>query len=224
MLLQRFGALAAVSLVFGLSAAAQEPKEVSGREQSRKIISQVKPVYPPDAKAAGVQGTVRLEAVIGTEGKVQKIRTVSGPPELIPSALEAVKQWVYEPTVLNGAPVAVITQIDVNYTLTSGPAAVAEAKSPMEVSGSQQQLTLVDKVRPTYPPEAKAAGIEGLVRLEAVIGADGGVKAIRTVSGPPELIDSALDAVRQWTYQPTLLNGAPVEVVTQIDVNYTLSR
>jgi periplasmic protein TonB len=75
-----------------------------------------------------------------------------------------------------------------------------------------------------YPPEAKEARIQGVVKLSAVIGKDGTIKTLDVISGDPLLVPSALDAVRQWVYQTTLLNGNPVEVQTQIDVNYTLSQ
>lgn len=91
---------------------------VGGNVQQAKLVSQPHPVYPPDAKAAHVQGTVSLQATIGNDGKVIGLQVISGPQELIQSALDAVKQWVYSPTLLNGNPVEVVTQIDVNYTLT----------------------------------------------------------------------------------------------------------
>ena len=78
------------------------------------------------------------------------------------------------------------------------------------------------KVMPVYPPAAKKAKIEGTVVLSAVIGDDGNIKNLQVVSGPNELQQSTLDAVRQWTYKPYLLNGDPVEVKTTVHVVYTL--
>ena len=77
---------------------------------------------------------------------------------------------------------------------------------------------------PIYPPEAKAAGIWGTVLLRAVIGVKGRVSEVQVVSGPPELQQAAMDAVRSWQYRPYLLNGEPVEVNTQINVVFTLSK
>ena len=91
---------------------------VGGNVQSKKLQVQPKPVYPPDAKQAHVQGVVKLSAIIGKDGTVQDLNVISGHPLLVPSALQAVKQWVYEPTLLNGEPVTVATEIDVNYTLS----------------------------------------------------------------------------------------------------------
>ena len=77
---------------------------------------------------------------------------------------------------------------------------------------------------PVYPPLARQARISGTVRLEAVIAFNGAVQSLRVASGHPLLAQAALDAVRQWVYQPTLLNGEPVEVLTQIDVNFKLAE
>jgi protein TonB len=95
----------------------QERIRVGGQVQSAKIVSQPRPVYPPLARQARIQGTVRLEAVISKEGSVEELKVISGHPLLIQSALAAVQQWRYEPTLLNGVPVEVITTIDVNFTL-----------------------------------------------------------------------------------------------------------
>jgi protein TonB len=75
-----------------------------------------------------------------------------------------------------------------------------------------------------YPPEAKQAHIQGIVKLNAIVGKDGAIQHLEVISGDPALVPSALDAVKQWVYQTTLLNGQPVEVMTQIDVNYTLTQ
>jgi protein TonB len=85
--------------------------------QSAKLVNQVAPQYPPLARQARIQGTVRLEAVINKEGRIEELKVVSGHPMLVQAALAAVQQWEYQPTMLNGAPVEVITTIDVNFTM-----------------------------------------------------------------------------------------------------------
>ena len=71
---------------------------------------------------------------------------------------------------------------------------------------------------------SEQARISGVVHLNAVIAKDGTIQDLKVISGHPLLVPSALEAVKQWVYQPTLLNGEPVEVQTQIDVNFTLSQ
>jgi protein TonB len=98
-----------------------------------------------------------------------------------------------------------------------------EGPKRIRVGGQVQTAKLVNKVQPIYPALAKQARIQGTVRLQAVIAKDGSVVELQVLSGHPLLVQAALDAVRQWRYQPTLLNGEPVEVVTTIDVVFTLS-
>ena len=83
---------------------------------------------------------------------------------------------------------------------------------------------LIHQVTPPYPPLARQVRAEGTVQLQAIIGLDGRIRDLRVTSGHPTLIQAAVDAVRQWVYQPTTLNGSPVEVLTTIDVNFTLKR
>jgi protein TonB len=107
------------------------------------------------------------------------------------------------------------------------PAPVVEPKQPatpqrVTVGGKIQDALLVRKVSPVYPPLARQARISGTVRLQVIIGVDGAIRELRVLSGHPLLVRSALDAVQQWRYRPTELNNQPVEVLTQIEVNYTL--
>ncbi|HYW67261.1 MAG TPA: TonB family protein [Candidatus Dormibacteraeota bacterium] len=92
------------------------------------------------------------------------------------------------------------------------------------VGGNVQAARLVNKVQPLYPPLARQTRISGTVKLHAIIGKDGSVQQLQMVSGHPLLVQAALDAVRQWRYQPTLLNGEPVEVDTEIDVIFSLAQ
>src|ERR1700757_1078092 len=92
------------------------------------------------------------------------------------------------------------------------------------VGGAVQAAKLVNRVQPVYPPLARQTRISGTVKLHAIIGKTGAVEQLQVVSGHPLLVQSALDAVRQWRYQPTLLNGEPVEVDTEIDVIFSLAQ
>ena len=98
-----------------------------------------------------------------------------------------------------------------------------EGPKRIRVGGNVQSAKLLNQVRPSYPPLAKQARISGTVRLHAVIAKDGSVVQLEVVSGHPLLVQAALDAVRQWRYQATTLNGDPVEVDTIIEVVFTLS-
>jgi TonB family protein len=109
--------------------------------------------------------------------------------------------------------------------MVPGVRADANPTTPPRIRvGSTLQNRLVFQPRWIYPPEAKKAHVEGVVKLSAIIAKDGTVQNLEVISGDPALVQAALDAVRQWIYQPTFLNGEPVEVKTQIDANFTLSQ
>src|SRR6266851_3830790 len=95
---------------------------------------------------------------------------------------------------------------------------------PLRVGGNVQAARIINRVQPVYPPLARQTRISGTVRLHAIIGKDGTIQQLEVISGHPLLQQAALDAVRQWRYQPTLLNTEPVEVDTTIDVIFSLNQ
>ncbi len=109
--------------------------------------------------------------------------------------------------------------------ISSTPTAVPKVATPTRIRVSQgvSQGLLIHQVRPTYPPLARQARIQGMVVLQAVIGKDGSIQNLKVVSGHPMLAPAALEAVKQWRYKPYYLNGEPVEVDTTINVNFTLA-
>lgn len=97
-----------------------------------------------------------------------------------------------------------------------------EEKKPVRVSSMVVEGLAIQKTTPTYPPIARAAGVEGTVVLQATISRRGTIENLRAVSGPALLQQAALDAVHNWRYRPYLLNGEPVEVETTINVIFKL--
>jgi TonB family protein len=91
--------------------------EVAASDQARQLIESTPAVYPPLARQARIQGSVRLRVVIGLDGRVKSTKLVHGHPLLVPPALEAAKSWIYRPALVNGKPVEVETDVDVNFTL-----------------------------------------------------------------------------------------------------------
>ena len=92
----------------------------------------------------------------------------------------------------------------------------------VRLSSAVMAASLLHRVEPAYPAAARVAHISGAVRLHAIIGTDGVVQQIEVISGSGILTQAAINAVRQWRYRPTLLNGQPVEVDTEITVNFSL--
>jgi periplasmic protein TonB len=109
--------------------------------------------------------------------------------------------------------------------ISSTPVAVPKVATPqrVRVSAGVTSGLLIRKVNPVYPPLARQARISGTVILRAVISKDGSIENLSLVSGHPMLAPAAIDAVRQWKYKPYLLNGEPVEVDTEVQVNFTLA-
>lgn len=228
-----------------------ERVRVGGNIISQQIITQVAPEYPPLARQARIQGQVILKAHISKTGDVENLQLVSGHPMLAPAAIDAVKQWKYRPFVLNGEPVKVETNVTVNFTLADKPAAedgagdvpggvpggipggmgsgvvgtVSNAPNGakrVRVSSGVAQGLLLTKVAPQYPADAREQHIQGVVVLRAMIDKEGNVANVQLITGPSDLAPAAIEAVKQWKYKPYLLNGTPVEVDTQIQVNFTL--
>jgi len=236
------------------------PRTQGGVVTQAKLIHVVQPVYPEDARKANISGTVALHGVIAKDGSLQQIEVVSGPDELRQAAIDAVKQWQYQPTTLSGKPVEVTTMISLVFGLkpseaqapTAAPITPAGSsatgsdqsavpdvlKAPelapnppppsralparIKIGGTVQSASLIRLVKPEYPDEAKLAHITGTVRLHVVIARNGLVQDVQYVSGPVMLENAAIDAVKQWRYRPTQLNGHPVEVDTTIDVVFQL--
>jgi TonB family protein len=104
----------------------------------------------------------------------------------------------------------------------SPPTTRADATGRIRVGGMVQPANLLNAVKPVYPVDLQQQGIQGTVKFEATISKEGTIAELKLVSGPPMLVQAALEAVRQWRYRPTQLNGEPVETVTTIDVNFQL--
>lgn len=103
-----------------------------------------------------------------------------------------------------------------------GPAAAAGGSAPIRVGGDIAEPKKILDVKPVYPEAAQAAKISGIVILEIVIDTTGGVRDAKVLRTQPLLDQAALDAVKQWRFTPTLLNGAPQEVIMTVTVNFTL--
>lgn len=124
--------------------------------------------------------------------------------------------------VSNGLPPGIVDSI--GPSTPPPPPVTIKPRNPVRirVGGHVEAARLIYGPAPEYPTLARMARIQGTVHLEAVIGKDGSIQGLKLLSGHPLLVKAAVDAVQRWRYQPTLLNGEPVEVITDIDVNFTL--
>lgn len=99
---------------------------------------------------------------------------------------------------------------------------IGTSRPPIRVGGGFQQFKLRKKVEPIYPEGAKKAGIRGAVLLQVTIDETGHVSDVKVIRGDPLLTEAAADAVRQWEYEPTILNGQPVPVIATVTVDFTI--
>jgi protein TonB len=183
------------------------------------------PPPPPPPPAAPVQKVVRHTVRLIQAGRMMA-------PTVIPKKVTIIKEEELPPDVnlgvVGGVPGGVAggsTAGVLGGILGGIPGMPPPPKEPpkrIRIGGMVQQANLVRMVQPVYPAIAKAARIQGTVILHAVIAKNGSIEELQYMSGPPLLVQSAMDAVRQWRYRPTLLNGEPVEVETTIQVIFSL--
>ncbi|MGH9490241.1 MAG: energy transducer TonB, partial [Terriglobales bacterium] len=103
------------------------------------------------------------------------------------------------------------------------PPPPAAPSGPIHIGGDVEAANCISCPYPRYPDLARQARISGAVVLHAIIGKDGRIKDLRLISGHPMLVGAAMQAVRNWRYHPTVLDGQPVEVDTEITINFTLA-
>jgi len=175
--------------------------------------------YPADAGST-VNDSVRVSFEVDENGVPINFRSqTKSNPKLESEAIAILSSWRFQPGTKDGKPVTVPATFDFNHG--TGDATGGQV---IRVGAAVAAGNLIDKTVPAYPREAKAARLQGVVTLAVRIGKDGHVTNATVISGDPILAQAAVEAVRQRLYRPTLLNGNPVEVDTQVDVNFTLSK
>jgi protein TonB len=190
------------------------------------LVAPPPPPPPPPPAAAPVQHVRQIQTDI-VNGQ---LRT----PTKIPQKVQMIKEDEAPPPTMGavgvvggvpgGVPGGQMGGV-IGGIISSTPVAVPKVATPQRVRVSQGVSTglLVRKVNPTYPPLARQARIQGSVLLQAEISKMGDIQNLRLISGHPMLAPAAIEAVKQWKYKPYLLNGEPVEVETQVQVNFTLN-
>jgi len=199
---------------------------VGGRIKTPTKLRDVRPMYPPVAQAARISGMVILELRINQDGFVSDARVLRSIPMLDQAAVDAVMQWRFTPTLLNGQPVPVIMTVTVNFALDPGvsvsPGGAAAPRGGTAGTTPQRPRfgpMVIKEVKPVYPLDGLQAGVQGTVEMEVTIGTDGKVSNARVVRSIPMLNDAAVDAVLQWEFEP------PAQpVVTNIEMTFSTTR
>jgi TonB family protein len=222
---------------------------VAPSSEARRQIRMTPAEYPPDALAKGIRGTVMVDITINPAGDVTTASVVSGPQELRAAAFNTAMGLKYEPGAsTTAARVGVQFQmdrmswgvriVDLRPSVAGGAigARAVGAFQPSEstqasgvdwmgavrVGGDVRPPRKIKDVPPVYPETAQNARVQGVVVLEARVDESGNVSDAKPLRSIPLLDDAAIDAVKQWKYEPSLLNGAPTAVVMTLTVNFTL--
>ena len=209
-------------------------------------LRNVQPKYTREAMQARVQGVVELEAVIlpnGNVGTVRIVRSLDSKLGLDDEAVAAARQWLFKPGTLKdtGRPVPVIVTIILEFRLHTSPTPppTSQGLQPVKVIAGDDfykdaypvgYLGLVAPVarqsaQPKYTSDAMRAKIQGIVEVELVIGVNGAVDRARVATSLDRqfgLDDSAIEAARQWIFEPGLLNGSPVPVAAKLTLEFRL--
>lgn len=172
------------------------------------------PTVPPPVEAG--PRAVAAAPMVNPDAAPIQIPSGIAPDDGLQRAPEAEEQ-VFQTGVVDGG-------VEGGLSLETGLAVPPPPKpaAPVRAGGDVREPRKVQHVAPVYPPAALAARVQGMVIVEAVIAPDGSVRDARVLRSQPLLDAAALDAVRQWRYTPTLLNGTPVPVIVTVTVNFTL--
>jgi TonB family protein len=186
-----------------------------------KLIKTVWPVYPEIARQAKVEGVVILEIKTDEDGRVMATRVLRSVPLLDQAAIDAVKQWVYEPKLIDGKPRKILFTETVSFKLDEKD--VEEfSKGAVKVKDDIPPPELITRVDPVYPEVARQAGVAGAVILQVRTDVKGRVKDVMVLRSIPLLNKAAIDAVRKWVYEPLLIDGEPREAVFTVTVSFAL--
>jgi len=210
----------------------RRPREfrISSAVAQGLLLHSVEPEYPGELNNNGSFGEVLCRFVIDKHGKTSRVTPItSADAKISEAAIEAVKQWKFNPYQLNGKPVDVTTVVAVPFkfgsqTKTSSPIpppSPAPVKR-LRISPDVARNSIIKTVGPEYPIEAKKKHLVGDVILGFTIDKEGDVADLTVVSGDPILAQAALEAVQQWQYRPFLLNGEPVDVETTARISFRM--
>jgi TonB family protein len=225
------------------------PEQVPNDAMRALPVKRVSPIYPPLARQARIEGKVILRVTVTRAGDVQNLQLISGHSMLAPAAIDAIKQWKYQPYQVNGELVDVQTTVQVNFKLATKPTpsgiagdvpggllpgtigSIASEAAPIpadsanrvRVSEGVMRAFRIEESDAVYPPLALQARIEGTVILRLQISKAGDVEKLDLISGHPMLAPSAIEAVKQWKYKPYLVNGDPKPVETVVSINFAIS-
>jgi TonB family protein len=191
-----------------------------------KIIKEVKPGYPEEALKKRIEGIVLLEVLLDKYGKVSDTRIIMSPDPLFTvAAVEAVKQWIYEPYIVDGVAKEVLFTVPVTFALEPGARGKKGGDDVLTRIEGSRRPKILKMVKAVYSEDALKNRKEGVVMMEVVVDEKGRVRMARVLSSPSLLLNhAALDAVRQWEYEPFVEGGKAKPVVFNVTVAFSLNN
>ncbi len=211
----------------------QERSEPVSITTAPKLIKRVVPIYPEEARKNRVTSTVVVEIIINGKGEVIQAKVESGHPLFNEAALQAVKQWRFEPYIVNGKAISVKVLVPVVFKLSDKDSQSLPKKEKTERVANNDAPKLIRRVEPDYPKAALDARVEGRVDLEACIDIDGRVSEVKHIVTPetenpapeyPLLVDAATAALKQWLYKPYIVAGKPKTVRFTVILTFKLGK
>ena len=183
------------------------------------LMHSVAPVYPDEAKKAGLSGNVFLKFRVNVDGSVSAIRVLKGQPEFRKPAMDAISQFRFKPAEREGKPVAVWMSHVIRFGRPKPKAMPPPGSSDpdgdkvFDISSVDVKPNVIHSVQPVYPEWARFTGGEkGIVNLKFKVNVDGSVNDVRVLNGRSVFVKSAVDAISQFRFQPGEREGKPVPV------------
>jgi len=193
------------------------------------IIRKPEPVYPPDAKAARVQGSVVLHFTVTKTGTVENLTVVRGPEELRQGAIDTVKQWKYRPYQQDDEPIEKETSIAVSYMLddlaevVAGPIPAADETVVVAKKTGVIPPVAIYQPKPDYTELATKDKVEGTAVISLVVDEHGLPQHLKVSRGLGDGLDeNAIKALKQYRFNPAMDHGKPVAAYLNIEVNFKL--
>lgn len=187
------------------------------------VVREVKPSYPAETMTVGIEGGVLLDCVVNTDGSTSDVRVLQSLyPTLDEAAVAALRQWVFKPGARNGAPVRVRVEVEMRFTL-GGRNPALDSPDVFKPGADVTGPLVLSEVKPEYSARARAARIQGIVRMDCVVLPDGTVGDMRVTKWlHPDLDLAAVQALRKWRFAPGTREGRAVPVQVFVEMTFAL--
>ncbi len=216
--MKRIYALILIAAAVGVQAAETPKVELSQEKMRSMIVAMVAPEYP--TQAAGLEGPVIVAVALNADGSILDADSRCGDARLRSAAVDAVRKWRFRAATLSGKPVQVHGDVVVDF---EAPNAASDS-TILDVKSQDALTHLVSSAPPIYPSNAAMGRIQGCVIVKTLVGINGKVISVKTVSGHPMLAPAAEVAAAQSRYTPFTKDGAVVQAETYQIINFSLRK